>query len=72
MSILEVLFDFAFTDFVTGRVVKFLYVLTVFGVGLAYIIVVIAGFAQGAGQGLLVLVIGCGDAPGAGICAHHA
>lgn len=58
MDVLSALFDFSFTEFVTGSLVKFLYGLTVAGVGLVYVIAVIASFAQGAGLGLLMLVVG--------------
>jgi hypothetical protein len=58
MGILGALFDFSFTEFLTAQLVKFLYGLTVIGVGLAYIVVVLGSFGQGAGQGLLALVGG--------------
>jgi len=55
---MSILFDFSFTEFLTGTLVKFLYGLTVIGVGLAYVVAVLASFGQGAGQGLLVLIGG--------------
>lgn len=58
MSILEALFDFSFTEFLTGTLVKFLYGLTAIGVGLVYVVAVIASFSQGAGQAMLVLIGG--------------
>src|SRR5579875_1374012 len=58
MDILGALFDFSFTEFLTGKLVRFLYGLTAVGVGLVYIIAVIGSFSQGAGQALLVLIGG--------------
>jgi hypothetical protein len=53
------LFDFSFDSFATPAVVKVLYIIGMVLLGLAYVIAVIAGFAvQGAGAGLLILVIG--------------
>ncbi|MFY9916528.1 MAG: DUF4282 domain-containing protein [Nocardioidaceae bacterium] len=52
------LFDFSFSQFVTPKIVKLVYVLATIGLGLAYVIVVIAGFSQSAGAGLVLLVVG--------------
>ena len=52
------LFDFSFNEFITPKVVKFVYVLATIGLALAYLIFVIAGFSQSAGAGLGILVLG--------------
>ncbi len=52
------LFDFSFSSFVTPKIVKFVYVLATIGLGLFYLVVVIGGFNQSAGLGLLFLVLG--------------
>jgi Domain of unknown function (DUF4282) len=52
------LFDFGFNHFATPSVVKIIYVVGLVLLGLAYIGFVIAGFAQGVGPGLLVLILG--------------
>ncbi len=51
------LFDLSFTEFVTTRVIKFLYVLSIIAAGLMALATVIGGFAGGAAGGLLALVI---------------
>lgn len=53
------LFDFSFTQFVTPKIVKFVYILAMIGLVLGYVIFVSASFAQGgAAQGLVVLIVG--------------
>ena len=52
------LFDFGFNEFITPKVVKFVYVLATIGLVLGYVIFVIAGFAQSTGAGLGILVLG--------------
>jgi hypothetical protein len=52
------LFDFGFNHFATPAVVKIIYVVGLVLLGLAYIGFVIAGFTQGVGPGLLVLILG--------------
>jgi Domain of unknown function (DUF4282) len=58
MGVLSALFDFSFVEFLTSKLVKFMYALSVIGVALVYIVTVLTGFSQGAGQGLLLLVAG--------------
>ncbi|MBC3192591.1 DUF4282 domain-containing protein [Pseudonocardia sp. C8] len=55
---LTALFDFGFNQFVTPYVVKFLYILLTAVLVIGWIGVVIAGFTQGIGVGLLALVGG--------------
>lgn len=52
------LFDFGFNSFATPVVIKILYVLGLVVIGLTYVGFVITAFAQSAGYGLLVLVLG--------------
>ena len=52
------LFDFSFTSFVTTKIVKFLYVLTVVLLGLGALVFVIASFSSSAAAGLFMLFIG--------------
>jgi hypothetical protein len=52
------LFDFSFDSFATPAVVKVLYIIGIVLLGLGYVGVVIAGFVQGAGMGLLFLIGG--------------
>ena len=52
------LFDFSFTSFVTTKIVKFLYVLTVVLLGIAALVFVVASFSSSAAAGLFMLVIG--------------
>jgi hypothetical protein len=55
---LAALFDFNFDTFATPAVVKILYIIGMVLLGLVYIGVVISGFVQGVGMGLLFLVGG--------------
>lgn len=52
------LFDINFTTFVTPMVVKVLYILFMVALGLGYIVLVIAGFTQSAGEGIAFLIFG--------------
>jgi len=52
------LFDFGFNSFVTPMIVKVVYVLAVIGLGIGYLIFLIAGFAHSAGEGIAVLILG--------------
>jgi hypothetical protein len=52
------LFDFEFNTFATPSVVKILYVVGMVLLGLVYVGVLIAGFTQGIGIGLLALIGG--------------
>lgn len=55
---LTALFDFGFHHFVTPYVVKFLYILLTVALAIGYLVVVIAGFSEGVGIGLLAVVVG--------------
>ena len=52
------LFDFSFDSFATPAVVKVLYIIGMVLLGLFYVVIVISGFAQNAGFGLLALIGG--------------
>ena len=52
------LFDFGFNSFATPVVIKALYILSLIGVGLVYVIAVISGFIQDPVTGLIALVVG--------------
>jgi hypothetical protein len=52
------LFDFGFTDFVTPKVVKFVYVVATVIIALVWVFYVILGFSISVGGGLLVLIFG--------------
>jgi hypothetical protein len=51
------LFDVSFTSFVTTKIIKFLYVLTLVALGLAYLVFVIAAFQDSTGAGVAVLLV---------------
>jgi len=53
----KALFDFSFTEFVTSKIIKFLYGLTILFAGIIALLVVIAGFSAHAGVGILALLI---------------
>jgi hypothetical protein len=52
------LFDLSFTSFVTTKIIKVIYVLTLIGIGLFALFFVVAAFQESAALGLLVLIIG--------------
>lgn len=51
------LFDFSFSSFITTRVIKILYILFVLGAAIASLVIIIFGFSQSAGTGILNLLI---------------
>lgn len=58
MGFLGALFDFSFTEFVTSKIISFIYILSVIGVALGYISSIISGFSQGFFVGIGALIIG--------------
>ena len=52
------LFDFSFEHFVTPMIVKVVYILAMTGLGVTWLVLLAAAFAQGAGSGLVVLLLG--------------
>lgn len=57
-GLFEALFDFSFTRLVTPSIVKIAYVLVTILIGLVYLFMVIAGFADSVGTGFAALIIG--------------
>jgi hypothetical protein len=55
---LESLFDFSFTAFITSKIIKFLYGLSIAGAGLGSVFLIVGGFGVSAGVGILMLLIG--------------
>lgn len=53
----KALFDFSFTEFVTSKIIKLLYGLTIFFAGIIALIIIITGFSVHAGTGILALLI---------------
>ena len=51
------LFDISFTSFVTVRIIKVIYVITLVLIGLAALVFIVAAFADSVGAGVFVLVI---------------
>jgi hypothetical protein len=52
----EALFDLSFTDLITTKIVKVLYVIAMAGVGLATLLFIIGSFADKVGYGILALL----------------
>jgi hypothetical protein len=52
------LFDFSFSQFVTPKIVKLVYVLATIAIALTYLVLVIASFTESAGAGVVVLLLG--------------
>lgn len=57
-SFSSALFDFGFNSFATPVVIKVLYILSLVGIGLLYVVSLISGFLQGPLNGLIALVVG--------------
>ena len=51
------LFDLSFSELITTRVIKFLFVLGIIGSAIAAIVYIVAAFSQSAGVGVLVLIV---------------
>ena len=51
------LFDLSFTEFITTRVIKVLFILAIIFSAIAAIAIIISGFVGGALQGIVLLVI---------------
>jgi hypothetical protein len=51
------LFDVSFTSFVTIRIIKVIYIITLVLIGVAALVFVVASFADSVGAGLFVLII---------------
>ncbi len=52
------LFDLSFKSFITSKIAKILYVLSIAGAGLWALRLIVRGFQESAGSGLLMLLIG--------------
>jgi hypothetical protein len=52
------LFDFSFNEFITPKVVKFVYVLATIALVLGWLVFVLVGFSDSAGAGLFYLIGG--------------
>jgi len=53
----QALFDFSFTEFVTTKIIKLLYGLTLFFAGITALILIIIGFSAHPGVGIVTLLI---------------
>ena len=51
------LFDLSFSSLVTPKVIKFIYLLTLIGIGLLALVFIIGAFAQNSGFGALTLFV---------------
>jgi len=52
----ESLFDFSFTSFITSKIIKMLYGLSIAGAALLALVLITAGFNVSAGTGLFTLI----------------
>ena len=57
-SFFESLFDLSFTSFVTSKIIKLLYVLSIVGVALASLFFIILAFGVSTTAGVLTLLVG--------------
>jgi uncharacterized membrane protein len=56
-SLFDALKDMSFTEFVTLKLIKFLYILGLLGIGLVMLTVILGGFSQGFLGGLGAIVV---------------
>ncbi len=56
-SFFQSLFDFSFTSFVTPKLIKILYGISLVLIAIAVIALIVSGFSSGVGLGLLFLFI---------------
>jgi len=56
-SVLGSLFDFSFSSFLSTRLVKLLYALSMVGIAFIALSLVVVGFQAGAGTGILTLLV---------------
>lgn len=57
-SFVESLFDFSFTVFVTSKIIKLLYILSIVGAAIASLFLITLGFTVSTVIGVLMLLIG--------------
>ena len=57
MGFVKALFDFSFTEFVTTKILKILYGILIFFAGLGALGIIVSGFYQSAGRGIVMLII---------------
>jgi len=50
------LFDFSFTEFITTKIIKFIYILGMIVTGLATIVIIISAFSQSVVIGIVALI----------------
>lgn len=56
-NLVEILFDFSFSEFLTPKIIKFLYILGILGAGIILLSVVVYGFKGGVALGIFALLI---------------
>ena len=56
-SAIGMLFDLSFTEFVTTRAIKLLFIIGVVFAAIGALGLIVGGFSSGAGKGMLVLVL---------------
>ena len=54
---IEMLFDLSFSEFVTTRVIKVLFIIGVVFAALGTLAVIVGGFSAGMGRGLVILIL---------------
>jgi hypothetical protein len=52
------LFDLSFTSFITTKIIKVIYVLTLIGIGMVALVFIVGAFRDSVGLGVFVLLIG--------------
>lgn len=51
------LFDFSFSELITKKIIRFLYLILVIAIGLVAVVIIISGFMRGFFAGLIAIVI---------------
>jgi len=56
-GLLGSIFDLSFTEFITTRIIKFLFILGIILAALGTLLLIVTGFSKGIGAGLLSLIL---------------
>ena len=51
------IFDFSFTEFITIRIIKFLFILGIIFAAIGTLVLIVTGFSNGIGAGILSLIL---------------
>lgn len=56
-NLVEILFDFSFSEFLTTKIIKFLYILGILGAGIISLVIIVSCFSKSFAFGVFALLI---------------